>query len=371
MTKPLAALVALAGFLHAGSAIAATAGTFLLFPPSEAVAPPPPLAPGTSAPQTATDLKIPGHVASHELVEVGIGPDGTPVRVTATQRLRLDGTGDYSFIVPAPATSVIQGEGSESSPGLRDVGLIWQGFSNGHRVLSAKVTLRAADAAGGLPLQVRFERRGGSTVVRLVNRARRQVFIATAGTERAATVEALEKLRAGARMSGTLGGLWYVRGAPRKGKRVDVSAPLRVSGVISQGSSRVPVDGVLGGARSLERAFVLPGATAPTLRLSVELLPPIEILPTVAELAQVPHPLLTLQAALGEIATSRAYRRFLDTPDPVGASEASYVYRSVPKAAAAAAPARRRDESHTLAIVLAAALGASGLAGLAVLWARS
>src|SRR6185503_18301657 len=151
--------------IHASDAVAAD--VFYLTSPYQSVAPPPPLGRGTSVPQRGTEVEIPGHVASRELVSVGIGPDGVPIRVTATQRLRIDGTGDYSFLVPAPATSVTRGPRSESLPGLRNVGIVWQGFSDRRRVVSATVTLRPRAAAAGLPLRVRLERRGGSTVIGL------------------------------------------------------------------------------------------------------------------------------------------------------------------------------------------------------------
>jgi hypothetical protein len=102
----------------------------------------------------------------------------------------------------------------------------------------------------------------------------------------------------------------------------------------------------------------------------VDFLAPIDMLPAPRELEHGPRPLVRLQEALGAIATSLTYRRYLATPDPNGPSAASYVYRSVPRAAVVA-PARRRHDDDTLAIVLGLALGAAGLAGLAVLWARS
>jgi len=79
---------------------------------------------------------------------------------------------------------------------------------------------------------------------------------------------------------------------------------------------------------------------------------------------------VTLQAALGAAAISRAYGRYLDSPDPVGPSEASYVYRSVPKPAAVVSRVRR-GKSDRLTIVLVALLAVAGAALLAAVWARS
>jgi hypothetical protein len=367
VSKPLAALAALAGFFHAGDA---AADVFYLTSPYQTVIPPPPLPPGPSGPQTSTEAETPGRVTSREFVSVGIGPEGAPLRITATQRLRVDGTGDYSFVVPAPATSVVRGPGSESLPGLRNVGIVWQGFSNRRRVLSARATLRPVAAAAGLPLRVRLQRRAGSTVVRLMNLARRRLPVLTGRTRRADLVAVLERLRVRLRRSQDLAGLLSVRGEFGKTTQLDVAAPLRVTGTISQGTSRMTVDELLGGGQPLERTFVARGMTSPTLSLRVEVLRPVEILPTRRELAGAPRPLLTLQAALGAAAISRAYGRYLSSPDPLGPSEASYVYRSVPKPAAVATRVRPA-KSETLRIVLVALLAVAGVALLAAVWARS
>ncbi|MDX6666344.1 MAG: hypothetical protein QOG68_2550, partial [Solirubrobacteraceae bacterium] len=239
----MAALAALAGCLQAGSA---TAAFFTLPSPTQPVPGPPPLGPVTASQQTPpeTEIPIPGHVDSRVLVDVGIGPDGAPVAVTATQRLRVRGTGDYSVVVPAPATSVVPGPGSESLPGLRDVGIVWQGFSNRHRVLSATVTLRQANAAAGLPLRVQVERHADSTVVRLLNLAHRQVSIGTGRTTRVQLVAVLEKLRASYLRPGAVSLL--LAGTVGTNTNVDVAAPLHVTGLISQGRSRTTVDELLG-----------------------------------------------------------------------------------------------------------------------------
>jgi hypothetical protein len=367
VSKPLAALVALAGFLHAGSATA----QWLSLSPNVPTKPPPPLGAGTSAAQTPTELMVPGKVDSRILVDVGIGPDGAPVRVTATQRLRLHGTGDYSFVVPAPATRVIPGPGSESEPGLRDVGIVWAGFSDRGRVLSATASLRPSEAAAGLPLQVRVERRGGSTVVRLANLAHRRVVLVTGRAKLAKLISVLENVRALYGRSRVRAVPLYVRGEAGKYLELELAARLRVTGTASQGSSRTTVDEELGGGRPLERTFVVPGAGAPTLRLRVELVAPLEILPAAGELAAASQPLVTLQKALGAIAISAAYGRYLDAPAPAAPSETSYVYRSAPRAAAIGRRAPGGGGGDALLIVLASLLAAAAVGGLAVLWARS
>jgi len=371
MSRRLAALAALAGLVHAGNAAAAARKyEYVLLSPSADVKAPPPLAPGTSSVQTQVELRVPGPIATREHVDVGVGPDGVAVTVVATQRLLLTGTGDYSFVVAAPATKVGRGPDSESLPGLRDIGIVWQGFSNRRRVLSSISTLRPAPAAAGLPLRVRIEREGSATVVHLENITERHIPVVISRTSRADVLSALDELRASSRATKIVGGPYSIRGSSGHAATVDVAAPLHITGEIAQGTSRTAVDEQLGGGRPMQRQFTLDGASAPTLHLEVALLPPLEMLPTPSALARAPDPLLTLQTALGAIATSHTYRRYLGSPDPTGAGEISYVYRSAPKAAAVAAPGHHGG-GNTLAIVLGILLGVAALAGLAAVWARS
>ena len=369
-TGPLGALAALAVCLSLVDA--AAADVFYPTVQYQSIVSPPPLAGGGSGPPVATELHTPGHVSSRELVTVGIGPDGAPVRITANQRLRVHGTGDYSFIVPAPVTGVVRARDSESEPGLREAGIVWQGFSDRLRVLSATATLRPEAAAAGLPLGIRLERRAGSTIVRLTNVARRRVPVTTGRAARADLLTALDRLRGEARHSRVSARFVSVNGRFGGTVHRELAAPLRVTGTVSQGTSRTTVNELLGGARPVERTLVARGMTSPQVRLRVELLPPLAILPTRRELAAAPRPLESLQAALAAASITRAYRRYLDLPDPLGASDATYLYRSAPKPAVVLTHTRStHDEGHPLTIVLIALLGAAGLAALAVVWARS
>ena len=364
MTRWLAALAAAAGFLRAGDA---AADVFYLTSPYQTVLPPPPLNAGRTALQTPTETETPGHVTSRERIGVGVGPGGTPVRVTVTQRLRVHGTGDYSFTIPAPATSVVRGADSESLPGLRDAGIVWQGFSTRDRVLSATATLRPRAAAPGLPLQIALEPRGRVTRVRLENVAHRRLPVLTGRASRARLDIVLATLRARLPASQVPSGLLSVSGEFGRTVQREVAAPLRVTGTIGS----TPVDELLGRGRPLTRTLIARGR--PVVRLRVDLLAPVAILPSRRELARAPQPVEALQTALGAVAISRAYARFLGSPDPVGVSDATYVYRSA-RPAASAAPAARRvahEESDALTVALVALLGAGGLAGLAAVWARS
>jgi hypothetical protein len=340
------------------------AGTIFLLSPIAVVKEPPPLPASPTAIRSPSETRFRGHPTSSEVVRVGIAPDGTPVRVATTHRLELFGTGDYFFVVPAPATSVRPGPGTQSQPGLRDVGVVWQGFSDRHKVLSATVGLRTAEAARGLPLRVRVERRGGSTVVRLQNATRKTVSVVLGRTSRAAVVRVLGRLRAAYAHSPVVANLWQVDGEPGDNVALGVTTPLRVRGTISG----MAFNRVLGATPAV---VTLPTATAPKLRLRVELLQPLELLPTTDKLAAAPQPLLALQRALGEVAVSWAYRRYLAPPDPVAPSSATYDYRTVARPVAVATSVTNGGGGNTLAIVLAATLGAAALVGLAVLWARS
>jgi hypothetical protein len=365
-TRPLGALAALAVCL--GAVDAAAADVFYPTTQYQSIPSPPPLAGGGSGPPVATELHTPGHVSSRVVVTVGVGPDGVPVRVAARQRLRVHGTGDYSFIVPAPATAVARARDSESDPGLRETGIVWQGFSDRGRVLSATATLRPAAAAAGLPLRIAFERRAGSTVVRLTNVARRRLPVTTGRATRADVLAALDLLRAQARHSRVSARFVPLSGAFTGTVQRELAAPLRVTGTVS----RTRVDELLGAGRPLERTVVARGTSTPAVRLRVELLRPLAVLPTRRELAAAPRPLERLQTALAAAAITRAYRRYLDLPDPLGASDATFVYRSAPKPALVVPRvASTHDGSHPLTIVLIALLGAGGLAGLAAVWARS
>jgi hypothetical protein len=100
---------------------------------------------------------------------VGLEDDGSAASVVVTQRIVISRKGDFSFTIPAPATSVVPGPGTQAQPGLRDIGIVWQGFSAGRRVLAATATLSLTEAESGLPLSVSVRPKGGDTVVTLAN----------------------------------------------------------------------------------------------------------------------------------------------------------------------------------------------------------
>jgi hypothetical protein len=365
------AITAALALAHAGGAAASIA----LYPPTAFPSPPPPL--GTQAQSAAgltgglVEFRLPGRISTSELVSVGIGADGAPVRVSVTQRLQIAGTGDYSLFIPAPAVSVVAGPGSQSLPGLRSGGILWQGFSDRHHVLSAAAVLRTQSALAGLPLRVMIARRDGGWLVRLENVTRHQIEVTTGPTTRAAVQAALAQLRA---YFGAPGGAVArsappssLDGQPLAETRLELSAPLHVTGTLAPG---LAVDAVLGGSAVAQRSIVVPGPAPPRLELRVDLLPTPQILPRAAALGGAAHGLIALQAALAEVAISGAYRRYLASPDTLGPSQASYLYTSV-RQSARIPGARRSRGGDVPAIVAVCLLGVGALAGLAVLWARS
>jgi hypothetical protein len=314
-------------------------------------------------------------VRSDERVEVGLAGDGSPARVAVTQRLGISRLGDFSFTVPAPVTSVVAAPGSQAEPGLRDLGIVWQGFSSGRRVLAARAALRREAAAPALPLRVSVGQNGDRVTVRLADVAVRKILLATGNASPADIRDFVARFRAAQRRAGdavAASGLFAVSGTPAGQVESLVAAPLRVRGTITvPGRRPVAVSEVLGNGRPLTRTISLAGGTRPTVALRVELLDPLELMPTPEQAAAAPDPLSSLQHGLGNIALSWQYRHFLASPDPLGPSTATYVYRTLPRAPVAAGPLPAADGgADTLVIVLVSTVGAAALVGAVVLWAH-
>jgi hypothetical protein len=96
---------------------------------------------------------VPGSVVNDETIQVGLGGDGAVRTVTAEQRLRLEGTGDYAIRERGPARSATS-LSAEPAPLTRKGAVVWMGFSPGHRDLGARLVLDAAIEAEHLPLKV-------------------------------------------------------------------------------------------------------------------------------------------------------------------------------------------------------------------------
>ena len=358
-----------------GCAAAAHAGTIALLSPITRFGVPPPVYGAAPLEAEGQEIRVPGRLQNDVRVAVALEDDGSARSIVATQRLVIFRLGDFSFVVPAPATSVVAARGSDAEPGLRNFGIVWQGFSPGRRLLAATAKLRL-DADRGLPLRISVARRGAGVAVRLTDVARRRADVAT-GTPAPDALQAfLVRLRAAHRNPGipATSVVPYVNGTTRGHRTVSLAAPLRIRGTFSvPGRTPVRVETVLGKGRPLERTFTLPGPVLPKITMRVDLLDPLELLPEPEELAAARDPLATLQVALGSVALSWQYRHFLDSPDPGGPSSTTYFFRTAEPRLAA--PRAAGDGSggakDTLVIVLAATLGAAALVALVVLWAHS
>jgi hypothetical protein len=357
-------LVVLAGGLLLFPSSAAAGTITLLSPAARTASPPPLVGKRRSAGLGPQETRFPGRLRNVERIVVGIDRSGAPVRVAVTQRLTISRPGDFTFLVQAPATRVVAAPGSQAEPGLRDLGVVWQGFASGRRVLAATVTLAPA-AAAFLPLRVSVERRAGSVALRLENIARGQFTVATGSVAPDAVRGFLARL---SRTTNIAPSELALPGRAAGHATISVTAPLRVRGTITvPGRSPVAVSAVLGGGRPTNRTITVPGRALPALDLAVEPLASNEILPG-------PHgPALSLaglQRVLGSVALARQYHHFLDSPDPSGPSTASYLYRTVERSPAAAVVRPSSGGDDTLAIVLIAVLGAVAVVGGAILWAH-
>jgi hypothetical protein len=276
----------------------------------------------------------------------------------------------------APLLEVVETADSQSQPGQRNTGIVWQGFSSGRRLLGARASLEPLAAERGLPLAVEFERRGDTTVLRLVDIPRRRVEV-TGGSAPARTLIPVVTGLRGAFARGDRNALartLQVEGSPRGAESIVVDAPLRVRGMVSaEGRAPMPIDVVLGKDRPLVRTISVPGPRPPKVSLRAELFRPEELLPTRRELSAARDPLRLIQVALARVALSGQYDQYLASPDQLGPNRTTYLMRTV--AERASVPTKPRPstggDGDVLAVVLASVLGAAALVGLAVAWAHS
>jgi hypothetical protein len=109
---------------------------------------------------------VPGSVVNDETIQVGVGGDGSVRTVTAEQRLRLGGTGDYAIRERGPARAATS-LSDEPAPLTRKGAVVWMGFSPGHRDLGARLALDPRIEAEHLPLRVEvgFKDSSGKTSI--------------------------------------------------------------------------------------------------------------------------------------------------------------------------------------------------------------
>ena len=344
------ALVAGAFLLCLSPAVAEAAPRLVLFPtPLQPISNTPPFQP----PPTALPNVFRPPIRSSEVIRVGVDEQGRVVSVAATQRLVLTRAGDYRLTVPAPVEDVVAAPGSESSPGQRTGAVLWSGFSQGRKVLSATITLDPDAAAKVLPLRIAVS--DGS--VRLENATEITAQTFTANGDRGQLAQVLEALRKDPQ-GRRLGQGTYVRvTGPVRDAHVRVSAPLKVAGRI--GNRKVSF--ILG-----TETRVIPVQGNPDVELAVQPVAPAALLAT-------PRPTWAQAIRVSlTLARVRQYQAPLANPDAVGPIAGSYQYRTVAAPAPPPAPPAPQDEglaAWLIALIAAGAVAAAG--GLAVLWASS
>lgn len=105
-------------------------------------------------PERCKKSSVPGPVVNDEKVLVGLGGDGTPVRVLLEQRLVLTKVGDYVIRERGPARSAVGLVADSDPPNTKLGAVVYQGFTPGNRRLGARLTLDPGLEAPRLPLGV-------------------------------------------------------------------------------------------------------------------------------------------------------------------------------------------------------------------------
>jgi len=408
-------LTAAAALTHAPAHAAEPARTVLL---RSTAVPLDSRSPLTADVAVAPDV-LPGgsRVSGTQVVAVVVGDSGAPQRITVRQRLVLVGTGDYSFVVPAPLVDVVAAPGSDVVPGGRSAGIVWQGFVTKRRVLAADATLRPRGVAAALPIRLRLtstvdgrslepgERRSGRVRIRLELRNDTalsvQGFDAPAVPARVAPV--LDEIRNAAAGGGLLPDRYLtVKGEPRP-RPVVVDAPFVVAGRLRLSGStleNVVVRGgtVTHGAQGTSVRFrTVLGEDRPSALISLEADGSVIGSPSVALTARPIHqvPGLTpigrrswreavagghakggrelvglASRAVLQLARVQQFEELLSVPGQ-GESSTEYRYRTGASLQAKPRPAASDDGGSDVVRAAAWLLGAVALAcGGAVLWAR-
>lgn len=373
MTPARAVLLVAAVAALAPAAASAQQFRLLELPGTGALPKIPPLAPPQPPPTETPPLR--GTVFARERILVGIGSDGTPSSVTVTQELRLRSLGDYAFVVPAPASRVTPGPGSESRPGLRPNQIVWQGFSPGRKLLVAVAELRPRQSIFALPVRIRVE--GSPTrpgpfqlTITIENATRTQATVAIAPGVRADVAAGFDALRAAAGINRPFEGRTVRLRREPTGRRFEVWAQLALRGRIAFPRGSVSNLTTAQFPRRLGRKAVRITVRGEALRAATPRLA-VEARPVVA--AALPASATSLEAlVLGSLRYARTwqFQRFLANPDPVGPSTAEYEYETAAPAPTARPESRTADDRFSLPT----ALVVGGLAllgvGLVVAWSH-
>jgi len=302
-------------------------------------------------------------VSNEERVLVGLDGDGTPNSVTVVQRSRLNRLGDYVFAIPAPVVSVLPGPGTESQPGQRTNQILWQGFSPGQRMLAAEAQLRLEESAPYLPVKVRVEPRDGRTTVLIENQTAVEVPSYTGDVEPTSLTQVLARIRTAIDRNLFAEGLNVELRGRKTPVRVEIAAPLRLTGTVGAKRFSALLDGVERRAVSV----TVPGAE-PEVAFTVRT----ARVPDDVTGKQDPSTRLagTIRLEL-TYARTRQFDQFLSSPDQTGHSSTTYVYKTAAHPVAAPPIDEGGSDSHAMSWIALGLLLAVGLPLAAVLWARS
>jgi hypothetical protein len=331
-------------------------------------------APPVSAPQASfSEQRIPRRLRAREVVRVGVDAAGRPVRVVVEETLRVIGKGDYSFVVSAPVEDVRPLAGTESQPGLRTSGVVWQGFSPGSRTLAAAITLRPAPAAAGLPLRLVIDTGG----IRLENHTAASTTTLASPVAPDALAGALDAVRSALAGGRAIGVQLVPITGPVRNESLRVVLPLRVHGVARFAGGAVPVRAVIGerpvqvrGSGRLRRLELVVAVPKPADLLEPPGAASWHALARRGGLASSQTVTRTAVRRLVTAALAAQFHAFLGNPVAGGTATSTYAYRLV--SAVAAAPPNEHSSSGGWWVALVAALGGTAVAGAALLlWAHS
>ena len=327
------------------------------------------------------------HIRSDQRIVVGVDGSGSPSSVRVRQRLDVGGRGDYQFGIAGPIEDVRRGPGSDSEPGLRADQLLWAGFSPGHKVLAADVTLQPGEAARYLPLRLQLAPTGDGVTLTATNATTTPELEYAGDTRPAQLASLLDRTRlsalAGDRLIAayaTFYGLVHERS-----QKARIEAPLRVEGELRVGGGEpVRFARTLGDGLPLQLRVHAEGSGTPHVRLTARPVPVERLLrPPGAStwagaLRRRPLPARFLLQRLLEsrmrLVRADQYQAFLSNPDADGRRRSVYVYETAkaPQRRAAPAPAPESGGgSGPLVLLLAIGGSIVGAGAALVAWAHS
>jgi hypothetical protein len=346
---------------------AAGARTVSLPWPPQVLPQAPPLAPRVAGP-LPLQPRFFRRASNSERVVVGLDEDGAPNSIRVQQSILLKRLGDYVFAIAAPVKTVLPGPGTGSPPGQRTNQILWQGFSPGTRRLAAVADLRVEDSAPLLPVKVHVERGATRSVVVIENVTGVTAKSYTADVEPVGLGQVVGRIRNAIRRGFSAEGLNVEVLGKQRPVDVRVAAPVVVSGTVRGGADSRRFHAVLDGVHRVELRVFVPGPGPAELSMRVRTSSVTDrVRPTQSAQAQLAN---TIDLELS-YARKRQYDQFLSGADPTGKSSTIYVYRTAPRAVAAAPIESSGSSGNTMGWIALGLLLAAGLPLAAVVWARS